>query len=123
MYEDDLRRSTEIVIGDQRRVRAASSAGRRPRSPRRRASRRAAAGAIGVGSTIGAAITNRRPLGPAEARVLASSGAILIVFTAAIVWWPKVAAFPLAIVCAWIALSLILAAWKLHRADRERRNT
>ena len=123
MYEDDLRRSTEIVIGDRRRVRAASSAGRRPRSPRRRASRRAAAGAIGVGSTIGAAITNRRPLGPAEARVLASSGAILAVFTAAIVWWPKVAAFPLAIVCAWIALSLILAAWKLHRADRGPRNT
>jgi cardiolipin synthase A/B len=123
MYEDDLHRSTEIVIGDQRRVRAASSAGRRPRSPRRRASRRAAAGAIGVGSTIGAAITNRRPLGPAEARVLASSGAILVVFAAAIMWWPKVAAFPLAIVCAWIALSLILAAWKLHRADRERRNT
>jgi cardiolipin synthase len=118
MYEEDLHRSTEIVIGDQRRVLAASSAGRRPRSPRRRASRRAAAGAIGVGSTIGAAITNRRPLGPAEARVLASSGAILAVFTAAIVWWPKVAAFPLAIVCAWIALSLMLAAWKLHRADR-----
>jgi len=120
MYEDDLRRSTEIVIGDQRRVRAASSAVRHPRSPRRRASRRAAAGAIGVGSTIGAAITNRRPLGPAEARVLASSGAILVVFSAAIVWWPKVAAFPLAIVCAWIALSLILAAWKLHRVDRRR---
>jgi cardiolipin synthase len=123
MYVEDLHRSTEIVIGDQRRVRAAPSAGKHPRSPRRRASRRAAAGAIGVGSTIGAAITNRRPLGPAEARVLASSGAILIAFTAAIVWWPKVAAFPLAIVCAWIALSLILAAWKLHSADRERRNT
>jgi cardiolipin synthase A/B len=115
MYEDDLRHATEVVLGERRRVRAASTAGTRAR-PVRRGSRRAAAGAIGVGSTIGAAITNRRPLGPAEARVLAASGAILIVFAAAIVWWPKVAAVPLAIAAVWIAVSLILRAWKLHRS-------
>jgi cardiolipin synthase len=122
MYEDDLRHATEVVLGERRRVRAASTAGTRAR-PVRRGSRRAAAGAIGVGSTIGAAITNRRPLGPAEARVLAASGAILIVFAAAIVWWPKVAAVPLAIAAVWIALSLILKAWKLHRSQPSSRES
>ena len=116
MYEDDLRRSTEVVLGERRRVRAVPTAGTRSRRRLRRGSRRAAAGAIGVGSTIGAAITNRRPLGPAEARVLAASGAILITFAAAIVWWPKVAAVPLAVAAVWIALSLVIKAWKLHRS-------
>jgi cardiolipin synthase len=90
------------------------------RTPRR-GSRRAAAGAISVGSTIGAAITNRRLLGPAESRVLAASGAILIAVAATILWWPKVAAVPMAAAAIWIALSLILKSWKLYRAGRRRR--
>src|SRR5262249_10416889 len=116
MYEDDLRRSTEIVLGERRRVRAVQTAGTRARRRLRRGSRRAPPGAGGVGSTIGAAMTNRRPLGPAESRVLGASGAILITFAAAIVWWPKVAALPLAIAAVWIALSLLVKAWKLHRS-------
>jgi cardiolipin synthase len=121
MYEDDLRHATEIVL-DRRRVRAASAAGTRARTLQR-GSRRAAAGAISVGSTIGAAITNRRLLGPAESRVLAGSGAILVAVAAAILWWPKVAAVPMAAAAIWIALSLILKAWKLHRAGRRRKDT
>jgi cardiolipin synthase A/B len=121
MYEDDLRHATEIVL-DRRRVRAASTAGTRARTLQR-GSRRAAAGAISVGSTIGAAITNRRLLGPAESRVLAGSGAILVAVAAAILWWPKVAAVPMAAAAIWIALSLILKAWKLHRAGRRRKDT
>jgi len=117
MYEDDLRHATEIVLSNRRRVRRAPGEGPRAR-PARRGSRRAAAGAIGVGSTIGAAITSHRPLGPAEARLLATSGTLLMLFAAAIVWWPRVAAVPLAVASAWIALSLILKAWKLHRAGR-----
>jgi cardiolipin synthase A/B len=120
MYEDDLQHSTEIVL-ERRRVRAKSSAGKRGRSVRR-GSRGVAAGALGVGSTIGAAIMNRRLLGPAEALVLATSAAILVVLAALIVWWPRAAAVPLAIGAVWIALSLILKAWKLHGADRRRRN-
>jgi cardiolipin synthase len=121
MYEDDLQHSTEIVIGAQQRVRARSLTGVRRRLVRR-GSRRAAAGAIGVGSTIGAAITNRRLLGPAEARVLATSGVMLVVCAGTILWWPKVAAIPLAIATVWIALSLMVKAWKIHRNDRLRRN-
>jgi cardiolipin synthase len=121
MYEDDLQHSTEIVIGAQQRVRARSLTGVRRRLVRR-GSRRAAAGAIGVGSTIGAAITNRRLLGPAEARVLATSGVMLVVCAGIILWWPRAAAVPLATATVWIALSLIVKAWKIHRNDRLRRN-
>jgi cardiolipin synthase len=121
MYDDDLRRATEIVLSGRRRVRAVSTAGTRARALRR-GSRRAAAGAIGVGSTIGAAITNRRLLGPAESFVLATSGAILIVLAAAIVWWPRLVAVPIAVSAIWIALSLILKAWRLHRAGRRRKD-
>lgn len=120
MYEDDLLHATEIVLSERRRVRPRSAAPRRARPARRGSSRRAAAGAVGVGSTIGAAITNRRPLGPAEARVLAASGALLVAVAAAILWWPKVAAVPAAIVAIWVALSLLVKAKKLHRAGRRR---
>jgi hypothetical protein len=53
--------------------------------------------------------------------VLAGSGAILVAVAAAILWWPKVAAVPMAAAAIWIALSLILKSWKLYRAGRRRR--
>jgi cardiolipin synthase len=121
MYEDDLSHATEIVLSARRRVRPRSSGARRARQDRRGSSRRAAAGAIGVGSTIGAAITNRRPLGPAEARVLATSGALLVVFAAATLWWPRLAAVPAALAAGWVAVSLFLKASKLHSAGRDNR--
>src|SRR5690606_14709725 len=89
-YLEDLERATEIVT-DVKRPRF-----RRPRMPRwRRAEEasppasahsiggrgsagRAAAGAIRIGNTIGAAITNRRLLGPVEARLATFGGMLLI---------------------------------------------
>ena len=44
----------------------------RPRRTAGGSAGRAAAGVIGVGSAVGAAITNRRVLGPAEARLMAA---------------------------------------------------
>jgi cardiolipin synthase A/B len=118
MYEDDLRNATEIVLSARRRLRATSPAARRPGSSGRRGS--AAAGALGVGSTIGAAVMNRRLLGPAEARVLGTVGALLLIAAALVTWWPRLSAAPMAIAATWIALSLVLRAWRLHRAGRRR---
>ena len=69
-YEDDLARSTEIVLTRRNRVRRAP---RRRRSGGQRRGRRAArvsgsagraaAGAFSVGSALGAALTDRRALG------------------------------------------------------------
>ena len=121
MYLDDLGHATEIVLSPRRQIRPVSPErhrGRRVTSGSRGA---AAAGAIGVGSTIGAAITNRRELGPAEARVLATSGVLLFLAAAVILRWPWLAAVPLAIAAIWIALFLVLKGWKLHQAGRRRR--
>jgi cardiolipin synthase len=118
MYEDDLKHATEVVLSARRRVQAVSPKAGRSRPARQGSRRSAAAGAFGVGSTIGAAITNHRLLGPAEARLLGAVGALLIVVAGAIAWWPKVAAVPLAVLTAWIALSLLLKASKLHRTGR-----
>ncbi len=115
MYLEDLRHATEIVLSPRRRVRPASPTGRRRRPVRQRRNRSATAGAIGMGSTVGAAITNHRLLGPAEARVLATSGLLLFGLAVSIMLWPWLSALPLAIATTWIASALILQAWKLHR--------
>ena len=78
-YERDLAQSTEIVL-TQPQSRSAKRAalagcgsgrgGRRHGAPMSGSAGRAAAGAVSVGSALGAALTNRRTLGPAEAGLL-----------------------------------------------------
>ncbi len=75
MYEDDLTHATEIVLTKRNRVRRAPSAPSVQDGARRAMSGsagRAAAGAISVGSAVGAALTNRRVLAPTESGVLAT---------------------------------------------------
>jgi cardiolipin synthase len=118
MYEEDLEHATEIVLSPRRRVQTVSPKEGRSRPARQGSRRSAAAGAFGVGSTIGAAMTNHRLLGPAEARLLGAVGTLLLVVAGLIGWWPKVAGVPFAFVAAWLALSLFWKAWKLHRIGR-----
>jgi cardiolipin synthase len=121
MYCRDLEHSTEIVLSGRRRVRPTS--GPEPKS-RRRSSRRgkasrAAAGVIGVGSTVGAAITNRRVLGPAEARIMAYAASLLLLLSIVAVKWPRGITYPLAFFGTWIALALFIRAYKLHRSGEQ----
>ena len=98
MYLEDLSHATEVVLTGGRRVRLSEQP-----EPRRRRSEglahgsggRAAAGALGVGSAVGAAISNHRVLGPAEARVMASAGLLLLAVSGVAAMWPKVVAIPL----------------------------
>jgi cardiolipin synthase A/B len=119
MYLEDLRHSTEIVLSGRRRVRPTTHPeARLPRGQRRRRrvrAGRAAAGALGIGSAVGAAVTNRRVLGPAEARMVAFAGAVLFALALVAVKWPRGVAFPLAFVGTWTALGLFIRAWRLHR--------
>ena len=128
MFEADLRNATEIVL-DERRVRPA----RPPRQSRRRipiaarmgrsfasggSTSRAAAGAMRLGHTFGAAITARRPVGPAEAMTLAYGAILLIALAVLGVLVPKALAIPLVVVMAWIGLSWAIKAWRLLAARR-----
>jgi cardiolipin synthase len=114
-YEDDLTRATEIVLGAHQRLHKV-----RPGVHRRRAAgsaRRAAAGAIGIGSALGAAISNRRTLGPAEARVLGITGVLLLALVVVVLVWPWVVIGPAAAVGTWIAIATIVRALRIGRAS------
>ncbi len=114
MFEDDLQRATEIVLGLGR----VHSATPRPQA-RRGSPGRLAAGAVGLGSAVSAAITNHRALGPAEAKVMAAGGILLLALAVAAVMAPHVITVPLAILAAWIASTLLVRAIRLSAAGRK----
>jgi cardiolipin synthase len=112
LYEDDLGHATEIVLAPRSRVRATAP---RPAVRRGGSASRAAAGALRLGNSVTAAITNRRVLGPAEAGTIAKMGLVLLALAAVAVLWPFAVAVPLAIFGAWVALALLAKAWRLRR--------
>ncbi len=113
MFEEDLNGATEIVL-DLGGVHSAT-----PRtSPRRGSPGRLAAGAVGLGSAVGAAITNHRALGPAEAKVLTAGGLILLALAVAALVIPRLITIPLALVAAWVATTLLVRAVRLGAAAR-----
>jgi cardiolipin synthase len=121
MYLDDLSHATEVVLTARRRVRLSQQPEPRRHRPRvmQGSGGRVAAGALGVSSAVGAAITNHRILGPAEARVMASAGLLLLAVSGVAMAWPKVVAMPLSVMLGWIALSLLFraATLRLHGTD------
>ncbi len=120
MYEEDLRNATEIVLSRRRRVTTAI-----PRPTRRHARRtlsgsagRAAAGALTVGSALGAALARRRELGPTEASVLATFSAVLCGAAILALVFPRAFAIPFAILAGWMGLALLWRAVRLGRRAR-----
>ena len=120
-YEADLANATEIVLGEGRLLRGGRRV--RPVAPTARHVRRgtgsgprAAAGAFRIGYQIGAAVTARRTLGPAEAALAGRAGLLLLLLAAVTLFFPLVTAVPFAVVAAWVGLSLLARAWRLRRA-------
>jgi cardiolipin synthase len=127
-YEDDLTHASEIVLTPRNRVRRApqparatvelTSRGTGPRRAMSGSAGRAAAGAVSVGSALGAALTNRRALGPAEAGLLfimALAAGMVGVLGAV---WPRLLAWPLAALAIWFGLAWAAKAWALRRNAR-----
>jgi cardiolipin synthase len=126
MFEEDLGNATEIVL-EHRRVRPAT-----PRRSRRvpvsarlgrsfasgGSTSRAAAGAIRLSHTFGAAITARRPVGPAEAFTLAYGALTLLGLAALGYFFPRALAVPFSVLMAWIGVSWLIRAWRLLAARR-----
>ena len=118
-YRRDLENSTEIVLKMARRSRK-SGVDEDRHWPRAQggSSGRAAAGTLRLVNTIGAAITNRRVLGGAESGPLLGAGIALLVATTLALIWPRLIAWPLAILGAWIGVSLIARYFTTRGRDR-----
>ena len=116
MYEEDLRNTTEIVLTKRNRVRKSvkTAARQRARHAASGSAGRAAAGAMSVGSAMGAALMNRRLLGPAESGVLIKVAILALSVSAVGFLWPAVVAIPLAIIAAWLGFAMLGKAWALR---------
>jgi cardiolipin synthase A/B len=120
MYLDDLTHATEIVLSEKQRIRPTGRPVSRPSGDRQRSGSagRVAAGAISVSNMIGAAITNRRVLGPAEAKITVLAGVILLALAAVALLWPLLLVVPSTLFAVWMAMALLIKAYRLHRAAR-----
>jgi cardiolipin synthase len=124
MYLEDLSRSTEIVLGRHRtacpvsrRTRIMHSMQVRPRG----SMSRAGIGVMRMGNVVGAAISNRRTLEPAEAKLMFGAGVFLLALAVTAVCWPQWLAVPFAVVSTWVAVTLLLRALNIliqHRKHR-----
>jgi len=117
MYEDDLGRATEIVLTRHNRVRKSEEGGaaEHVRHPASGSAVRAAAGAISVGNAMGAALTNRRLLGPAESGLLVKLAALSLAIAFIAFVWPRTLSIPLVIIAVWLGLAMLGKAWALRR--------
>jgi len=120
MYLEDLENATEIVLDAKRKLRAPA----RPRVQRPAATSgggsagRAAAGTIRISNAIGAAFTGRRTLEPVEARLTLMAGGLLLALAALFAVVPRLLTYPIVVVLAWVALTLLVRGYKLYRLRR-----
>jgi len=116
MFLADLENSTELVLSGKR-LRSAVPRPRGQRMPRRvrGSAGRAAAGALRVGNTVSAAISERRTLESGDRRMVFLGGLALL--AVAVLWavFPRVLGIPVAVILGWLALSLLWKAWRLRR--------
>ena len=123
-YEQDLENATEIVLTPRRyrrgeRVRTSEE---RPPQPRRAggSSSRAAAGALRIANSMGAALTDRRILGDTETGTLLSVTLLLVAIAVVAVLWPTAIAWPLAVIAMWMAINTGIRAWRWRRRHAQR---
>lgn len=118
MYLDDLDNAAEIVLSEARvtdRRRAARSA-----SPARRrigSAGRIAAGAVRLGNTASAMLTEHRVLGSVEARAAVALGGICVAIALLMLFWPRLVTIPLGLIIIWIGAAMLI---KAHGLRRER---
>jgi cardiolipin synthase len=136
LYLEDLEYSTEIVLGPRRRrpldrVASAREAAAREAGTRDASSRepvgvlrpsgsasRAAAGALRIGRTVTAALSEQRVLARTDARLVATSGVLLLIIAGLGVLFPLALVVPVALLLVWIAFVLLARAFSLRRQRR-----
>jgi cardiolipin synthase len=121
LFLDDLTHATEIVLNTKKRVRSAEPIVHHAPSFKhgRGSAGRAMAGALRLSNAVGAAITNRRALGPAEATVMIGAGILCLVLAAVAIVWPRFVTVPLAIIATWIGVALLGKAYIVWKSKKK----
>ena len=121
MYLQDLQNATEIILDSKKRVRAPSEPAHSSPvlSSGGGSAGRAAAGALRIGSAMGAAFANRRPFEPVEARLLAVTGSLLIGLVVVLVFVPALLIYPAIVVLAWMGAALLYRAFRLRAKSKD----
>jgi cardiolipin synthase len=122
-YEKDLGNATEIVLAPRRRRHGNRSSERvcssETRPPRVRhaggSSGRAAAGALRIANSVGAALTNRRVLGDTSSGPLVIGTLVLAVLAIVAFLWPAWIGWPFGAFAAWFALNLGIRSWRIRK--------
>ena len=73
------------------------------------------AGAVRVGNTVTAAITNRRVLESVEANIASIGGLLLLALAALAFKFPRGIAYPVAVLAAWVGAALVYRGLVLYQ--------
>jgi cardiolipin synthase len=123
MYERDLQNATEVVLKRRKMRPVVERRGRERlkdlRGRGRTTRRAAAAGAIRMGRTLGAVLTERREVGPAEAYTLFWSSLIFMAVGLLGLFVPRAIAVPVGVLAVWFAAAGLVRAWRLYRGGGE----
>jgi cardiolipin synthase A/B len=117
-YLRDLENATELVLegGEMRQ----SDPVRRPTAYRAGGSAsRAAAGAVRIGNAVGAALKAKgRTLASGDVRISLVAGGVCLALALLFVLFPRVLAFPVAVILGWAAFALFYKGHREHRRAR-----
>jgi cardiolipin synthase A/B len=121
MYLEDLAHSTEIILSANNKVQPREKRRHflRQRGSARGSAGRAASGVVTIGSTVGAAITRHRLLGPAEASIMVIAALAFAIVALLASLWPVAAGIVIAALSAWGAFALIIKAVRLRFGREE----
>jgi cardiolipin synthase len=115
-FERDVHNATELVLAsrpNRRSEQILNSVSRPPKVPRAAGSTsRAAAGALRIANTVGAALSNRRVLGDVSEGPLLTGALILAALAVISFLWPRWIAWPFGTLAGWLALNLLIRNWR-----------
>jgi len=118
-YEKDLGNATEIVLAPRRHGSSTRVRCNEAPPPRVRhgggSSGRAAAGALRIANSVGAALTNRRVLGDSSSGPLFIGTLALAALAIIAIRWPAWVGWPFGALAGWFAFNLGIRAWRVRR--------
>ena len=121
-YERDLQNATEIVLAPRRYRRSEQILGSIARPPRVHrpggSTSRAAAGALRIANSVGAALTSHRVLVDLSGGPLLTAALVLAALAVIGILWPTAIAWPFAAFAGWLSVNVGVRLWRQRSQHR-----